>query len=84
MVRTAADKTGVLGFIDVLAVFIKQEQAKPRKVYNVANKQLKEANSSWARKYLIQVDGSITKWKAKDDDGRQLQYKRQVIQYAYE
>ncbi len=32
------DKTGVLGFIDTLAVFIKQEQAKARGVDNVEDK----------------------------------------------
>ncbi len=35
---TAADKAGVPGFIDVLAVFIKQERAKARGVDNVGDK----------------------------------------------
>ena len=55
-----ADKIGVLKFIDALAVFIKQEQAKVRSVDNVGNKQYKEANLSWVKKYPIPVHGSIT------------------------
>ncbi len=35
---TAADKASVPGFIDVLAVFIKQEQAKARETDNVGDK----------------------------------------------
>ncbi len=76
MAGTAADKVGVPGLIDALAVFIKQEQAKARRVDNVGDEQYKEANSSWAKKYSIQVHASITTWKAKGDNGRQVQYKR--------
>ncbi len=59
-VGTMADKTGVLGFIDALAVFIKQERVKARRVDNVGDKRHKEADLSWAEKYAIQVHGSIT------------------------
>ncbi len=73
------DKAGVPGFIDALAVFIKQEQAKARGVDNVGDKRRKKADSCWVRKYPIQVHDSITTWKAKDDDGGQVQYKRQAM-----
>ncbi len=74
-----ADKAGVPGFIDALAVFIKQEQAKAREVGNVGDERHKKTNSSWARKYPIQVHGSITTWKAKGDDRGQVQYERQAM-----
>ena len=68
MAGTAADKAGILGFIDVLAIFIKQEQAKARGVENAKDEQRKEANSSCVKKYPIQVHVSITMWKAKCDN----------------
>ena len=40
------NKVDIPGFIDALAVFIKQEQAKAKRVGNVRNKQRKKANSS--------------------------------------
>ncbi len=56
----AADKASVPGCKDALAVFIKQKRAKARRVDNVGDKRRKEADSSWARKYPIQVHDSIT------------------------
>lgn len=84
MAGTVADKVGVLGFIDALAVFIKQEQAKPRGVENAGEKQCKEANSSSGRNNPIQVYISITTWKAKSDNEEQVQYEYQEIQYVFE
>ncbi len=84
LARTATDKAGVPGFIDALAVFIKQKQAKIRGVDNVGDERRKKVDSSWARKYPIQVHGSITPWKAKGDDRGQVQYERQAIQCMFE
>ena len=55
-----ADKAGILGFIDALAVFIKQEQAKAKGIKNAEDEQYKEADLSWAKNYPIQVHSSIT------------------------
>ena len=46
LARTAVDKTGVLGFIDTLAVFIKQERVKAKKIDNAKNKQCKKGDLS--------------------------------------
>ena len=59
LAETAADKTGVSGLVDALAVFIKQEQAKVKRVESTPNKRCKDDNSSWAGKYFIQIHGSI-------------------------
>ena len=69
LAETAADKAGIPGFIDALAVFIKQERAKARGIGNARDEQHKEADSSWVKKYPIQVHGSITTRKAKGDNG---------------
>ncbi len=84
LAETAADKASVPRFIDALAEFIKQKRAKAREVNNVGDVRYKEANSSWARKYPIQVHDSITTWKAKVDNGGQVQYKRQAMRWAFE
>ncbi len=84
MAGTAADKAGAQGLIDTLMVFIKQEQAKARGIDIVGDKRHKRADSSWARKYSIQVHSSITTWKAKGDDGGQVQYERQIMRCAFE
>ena len=59
LAKTAADKTGVPGSADALAVFIKQEQAKVKGVESTPNKRSKNDDSSWASKYPIQIHGSI-------------------------
>ncbi len=84
MAGIAADKASIPGFIYALTVFIKQEQAKARGVDNIGDEQRREANSSWAKKYPIQVHGSIATWKAKSDNRRQVQYKRQAMRCAFE
>ena len=38
LARTAVDKAGISKFINALAVFIKQKQAKERKVDNIRDK----------------------------------------------
>lgn len=52
-IKIMIDKTSILGFIDVLIVFIKQKQVKANRVKNAGNKWHKETNSSWAKKYYI-------------------------------
>lgn len=84
MAETAANKASVAGLIDELAVFIKQKRAKVRKIESASNKGRKDNNSSWAKKYPIQIHGSITIWKAKGDNGGQVQYERQAARYAFE
>ncbi len=79
-----ADKVGIPGFIDALVVFIKQKQVKVKGIDNVENEQCKEANSSWARKYPIQIYDFITTWKAKGNDKGQVQYKCQEMQCTFE
>ena len=59
MAEIAADKVGIPRFIDVLAVFIKQEWAKAKGIGNAGDEWYNKANSSWAKKYPIQVYGSI-------------------------
>ena len=83
MAETAAGNAGVPGLIDALAVFIKQERAKARGVESACNERQKEDDSSWAKKYPIQIHGSIITWKAKGDDGRQVQYERQAVRCAF-
>lgn len=68
MAEKTVDKTGISRFIDALAVFIKQEQAKARSEENARDKQRKENNSSWAKKYPIQLHGSIIMWKVKGEN----------------
>lgn len=53
-------KVSISGFIDTLAIFIKQKQTKIRKVENGWDKQHNEANSNWPNKYPIHVYDSIT------------------------
>lgn len=84
MAETAADKAGVPELINALAVFIKQERAKVKGVESASNERRKEDDSSWARKYPIQIYGSITTWKAKGNDGGQVQYERQAVRCAFE
>ena len=83
MAETADDNAGIPGLIDALAVFIKQEQTKARGIESACNKRQKEDDSSWARKYPIQIHGSIITWKAKGDDGGQVQFERQVVRFAF-
>ena len=59
LAETAANKAGVPGLIDALAVFIKQKQAKVRGEASASNKHQKKNNLSGIRKYPIQIDGSI-------------------------
>ena len=70
--------------MDVLVVFIKQKQVKAREIENIGDKQQKKVDSSWAKKYPIQVHSFITTWKAKGDNERQMQYEHQIMQYAFE
>ena len=79
MAETAADKAGIPGLIDALAVFIKQEQAKVRSEESISSKCQKKDNSSWARKYPIPIHGSIITWRAKRDDRGQVQYEHQAV-----
>lgn len=65
LAEIAANKAGVPGFIDRLVVFIKQKWAKAKEKKNAGDEQYIEADSSWPRKYLIQLHNSITIWKAK-------------------
>ena len=83
LAETAADNAGVSGLMDTLTVFIKQERAKARSLESTCNKRQKEDDSSWARKYLIQIDVSIITWKAKGNDGGQVQYERQIMRCAF-
>ena len=64
LAETAADNAGVPGLIDALAVFIKQEWAKARGVESACHERQKKDDSSWARKYLIQIHGSVITLKA--------------------
>lgn len=62
----------VPGFIEALVIFIKQKQAKVKRVENAGDEQCKEANSRWAKKYPIHVHGFITIWKVKNDNSGQI------------
>lgn len=46
LAKTIVDKAVVPGFIDILVIFIKQEQTKAKEVDNAKDKQCKEVNSS--------------------------------------
>lgn len=46
MTETLVNKAGILRFIDILLVFIKQDQAKAKKVKNIKDKQYKEDDLS--------------------------------------
>ena len=48
------------------------------------NERRKDDDSSWAGKYSIQIHGSIATWKAKGDDGGEMQYERQAVRCAFE
>ena len=48
------------------------------------NKRRKNNNSSWIGKYSIQIHGSIAIWKAIKDNGKNMQYKHQAMQYEFE
>lgn len=84
LAETVADKANVPGLIDVLAVLIKQERAKVRGVESASDERRKENDSSWARKYSIQIHDSITTGKAKSDDRGQVQYEHQAARCAFE
>lgn len=79
-----ADKVNISGFIDALAIFIKQKRVKAREVDNIGDEQRKKADLSQARKYPIQVHSFITTWKAKGDNKKQVQYKHQTMQCVFE
>ena len=83
LAKTTANKAGIPGLIDALAVFIKQKRANIRGKESASNKRQKKDNSSWARKYLIQIHGFIITWRAKGDNERQVQYKRQAVHYTF-
>ena len=83
MAETRVDKAGVPGLIDALVVFIKQKGAKVRGKESASNKHQKEDNSSWARKYPIQIHGSIITWRAEENNREQVQYDCQAVQYAF-
>ena len=53
LAEIAADKAGVPGLVDALAVFVKQKQAKVKEVENTPHKCRKDENSSWGSKYTI-------------------------------
>ena len=46
LAETEADKAGILGLVDALAVFIKQEQAKIKGVESTRDRRHKDKNSS--------------------------------------
>lgn len=46
MAERVTDKTNILGFINVLGIFMKQKQVVAIKIENAKNKQHNEANSS--------------------------------------
>ena len=50
LAETAANKAGVPRLVDALAVFIKQERAKVKRVESALNKHRKNDNLSWAGK----------------------------------
>ena len=83
MAETAANETGVPGLIDALAVFTKQKQAKVRGEESASNKRRKEDDSSWVRKYTIQIHGSIITWRVKENNRGQVQYERQAVRYTF-
>ena len=83
MAETAADNAGVPGLIDALAIFIKQERAKARCVESASNERRKKDDSICAREYSMQIHGSIITWKAKRNDGGQLQYERLAVRCAF-
>lgn len=70
--KTIAKNTNVLGLINVLIVFIKQKQARVKKVKNTVNKHYKNDNSSWPGKYSIQMHDFIAMKKAKKDNKRKI------------
>lgn len=55
MTKTIVDNANIPKLRDTLVVFIKQEQAKAKHIENVNNKHQKSNNSSWIKKYLIQI-----------------------------
>lgn len=57
--KTIANKSNILGLINALAVFIKQEQAKSKMVENTLDKCRKNDNLCWIVKYSIQIHSSI-------------------------
>ena len=65
-------------------MFIKQEPAKDKEVENTCNGRCKDDDSSWADKYPIQIHSLIATWKAKGDNRREMQYKHQEVQCAFE
>ena len=80
----AANKANVLRLIDVLTVFIKQEQAKVKEVKNMRDGCCKNDNQSWVGKYPIQIYDLIATQKAKEDNRGKMKNKRQAVQYAFE
>lgn len=82
--KTIIDKAGILRLINVLAVIIKHEQAKIKKVENILNKHFKNNNLSQTGKYFFQIYGFIIICKGKKINKGEIQYKQQVIEYIFE
>lgn len=55
MTKIVADNASILKLVDFLAMFIKQKQAKVKKVENILNKYYKNNNLSQVDKYFIQI-----------------------------
>lgn len=52
MAKTVFNNTGILALIDILVIFIKQEQFKVKSVENICNKYQKDNNPSWVKNIL--------------------------------
>lgn len=68
------DKADILGFIDLLAAFIKWKQTKSRRIENITNNQYEKVDTSCIKKYFIQVYDSIYIWKTKINNSKEVQY----------
>lgn len=67
---TVAQAVGQPGFLDALAVFVREERLRARGVVssNIAMN-MREPDSSWVDKCLVSVHPSMSCWKGDRDDG---------------
>ena len=84
MAEIAADKAGFLGLLDALAVFIKQKRAKIKELKNTLNKYYKDDNSNWASKYLYPDPWFHSYTEDHKNNKKEIQTKRQAVQYIFE
>lgn len=59
MTEIVANKASILKLVNILIIFIKQKQAKIKKIENTLKNCCKDNNSSWINKYSIQIYGLI-------------------------